>query len=888
MTTPSAAPPRVPWRFAPLLLAIYAGAVALLSWPWLATASTRVLDHWDPPFHAWKLMFAARTLLAGHLLPPDGNTNLYYPNTGAFFYEALHWPQAVFAAPFLAAGANPVLTYHLTLLFFCALSGVLFWAWLRALGLKRPGAVLGGLFFTLLPYRMSYLVEFNMQLAFGLPLLLFSFTRFFQRPGFRYALLAAAAWWLQATSELYQAIFFLFVAPLLVLPLFARAPSLLRSRRQFWLPLAAAAALGAALSLPFLLPYARTLGDGTLTRSLLEMRQHTLEPFSYLLPWGRFRLLPTSGAHRDEMSVYPTLAILLAAAWAFVAHRRAPANARQRIARRLFAAACALFALLSVLTRLPSAGDGLVAALSWSAFAAVSLSIPPLLRRDRGVARAAAAGLGAAALFGLVMSFGPDIRIALTRTRAPNVLFGLLHSAVPGLAGFRVVSRFAVFPVMALCAAAAVGVDTSWRALRDRPALWRASALALFLVAFLAECIRPTPLRTRPVRDVSGSTTLAALDARKTPFVLAVVPMGNRSLDSEHMLVVERHDRLGLWAWGGAYPHWTRSVRDALRPRNGIDPGYAAALLRQTWPETLVLEDRRPFPGILPDDYAAWFGPLAETVAEDADFRLLRILPAAEDEAEAIRLVRRDVARARPVARFSLSARQGPARVWLDLNGVPVGVWDVNAPVQAEVAVPLELLADHLPERFRFHAEDDRPFRLDDFRLEADEPPADASLPQDAPDLPWLPFSRNLPRGATPLDIRYPNGMVLCGAMRLPCADGQEAYDALPLRLFLRFPETTRTVPGILLSPGFARNGSVLFKHPTPLRTAVDANAFGQARGRIVAADVNLPIPALLLAGEAYEITLDVGTSSGRRMSGRASDGRKIRHARLGLEPFVR
>ena len=64
--TAEAHPPRIPWRFAPLLLALYAAAVAALSWPWLATASTRVLDHWDPPFHAWKLMFAARSLLAGH------------------------------------------------------------------------------------------------------------------------------------------------------------------------------------------------------------------------------------------------------------------------------------------------------------------------------------------------------------------------------------------------------------------------------------------------------------------------------------------------------------------------------------------------------------------------------------------------------------------------------------------------------------------------------------------------------------------------------------------------------------------------------------------------------------------------------------------------------
>ena len=875
--------PRIPWRLAPALLALYAGAIAALSWPWLATASTRVLDHWDPPFHAWKLMFAARTLLAGHILPPGGNTNLYYPNSGAFFYEALHWPQAVFAAPLLAAGANPVLTYHATMVFFWALSGVLFWAWLRALGARCPGAVLGGLFFTVLPYRMSYLIEFNMQLAFGLPLMLLAMTRFFQRPGFRPALLAAVAWWLQATSELYQAVFFLLALPLLLLPLLARDPGLLRSRRCFWGPFAAAAGLCAALSLPFLLPYAGTLGDGTLTRSLFEMRQHTLEPFSYLLPWGRFHFLPVPAAHHDEMSVYPTLALLVASAWALATLRRPAARRRDRVAARLFGGACALVVALSALSHwLPGAGDRLAAALSWTALAAVALSIPALLRRDRSVPRAMAAGLGAAALFGAVMSFGPDVSIATTHAESPNRLFGFLRVMVPGLAGFRVVSRFAVFPVLAVCTAAAFGVDAAARALRPRPRALRAAALALFLAAFLAECVRPRPLRTRPVRDPSTSAVIDALDARTEPFVLAVVPMGLRDLDSEHMLTIERHDRLGVWAWGGTFPRWTSQVSHALCPRAGVSSAYAATLLRQPWPETLVLEDRRPFPDILPDDYAEWFGPLAETLAEDRDFRLLRILPAAEDEVEVVRLVRRDFALARPVARFRLSATNGPARVWLDLNGAPLRTWDVAAPVDAFVAIPPELLVDHLPERLRFHAEGDRPFRLEGFRLESAPAPAASAVIRDPPDLPWLSTFRDLPEGATPLDIRYPGGMALCGARLLPGA-APSGPPAVALRLFLRFPESARAVPGLVLSPGFAQRGSVLFQHPTPLRSAVDAADFANARGRIVAADVMLPLPALLRPGETYDLTLDVKSGSDRRINGSDASGRRIRHAGLGI-----
>ena len=880
--------PRIPWRLAPALLALYAGVIAVLSWPWLATASSRVLDHWDPPFHAWKLMFAARTLLSGHILPPGGNTNLYYPNTGAFFYEALHWPQAVFAAPLLAAGANPVLTYHVTLVFFWALSGVLFWAWLRALGLRRAGAVLGGLFFTILPYRMSYIVEFNMQLSFGLPLLLLAMTRFFQRPSFRYALLAAVAWWLQATSELYQAVFFLLAMPLLVVPLVARDPALLRSGRRFWLPFAAAAALCAALSLPFLLPYAQTLGDGTLTRSLDEMRQHAIEPFSYLQSKGRIRLLPNVRARYDEMSVYPTLALSLATLLALAVHvRRRPraSTVGGRLADGLLAGTGAIAVVLAVLSHAVP-GNGLVAAFSAMALAVVLLTIPVLLRRGRSVPRAVAAGLGAAALFGIVMSFGPTIAISSTKSSAPNHLFELVRVLFPPLAGFRVVSRFAVFPVMALCAAAAVGVDAASHTLRNRPRALRAAAMALFLSAFVAESLPPKGFpRTRPIRDVSRSAVIASLDTLTEPYVLAIVPMGLRDLDSEHMLTIERHDRLGVWAWGGTFPSWTEKIEAALAAYRKGYPERAALLLRQPWPDVLVLEDRRPFPGIQPMSFADWFGPLAETIVEDADFRLMRILPPADDETEVVRLVRRDIALSRPVARFSLSSRSGPARIWLDLNSVPIGIWDVSAaPQTCSIGIPPGLLVPHFPQILRFHAENDTPFRVDAFRLENAPMPTPPDVPVASSYPPWLSTYLTLPADATPLDIRYPGGITLCGAMRRP---DENPSGVFPLRLFLRFPENAHIVPNLALSPGFAQDGSILFQHPIRLRKTIDGNAFSFAHGNIISADLDLPIPELLRPGETYDLTLDVKNDTNYRINGRDADGHKIRHANLGLRWHV-
>ena len=879
--------PRVPWRRSPLLLLAYAAAIVLMTWPWLAHPATRVFDHWDPPFHAWKLVFAARTLLSGHLLPPYGNTNLYYPHSGAFFFEALHWPQAVFAAPLLALGVPEVTVYHVTLVFFWALSGVLFWAWLRALGLREPFASAGGLFFTVIPYRMSYAVEFNMQLCFGLVLLLFALVRYFQRPSVRYACLAALAWWLQATSELYQAVFALFVLPFWLFPLVARDPSILKSFRRFWLPLLSAAALAAVLSVPFLLPYAQTLGEGTLVRSLKEMRDHALDPFTYLIPYGRLRFFPVPNARPEEMSVFPTLSLAAVALFGLLSHlsgsgHRRPATLVFTIVYSL--AAAALFLLHFV----RGAGNLFAELSSWLLLAAVVAALPWLCRRNRSPARAAAAGLGAAALFGFVMSFGPRITDVAGNAGASNRLF-LLHAATPALSGFRVISRFSVFPMLALCTAGAFGLQSAARAIPRRPRFLLPAAAVLFFAVFLAECIPAAPCGMRPVRDVSSSAAIAAFDALPDPAVLAIVPLGERMLDSEHMLTIERTDRLGVWAWGGTFPPFSKSLQHALDIFSVVDAPAAAVLLRQLWPDVYILEDRRPFPDIDPLDYAELFGPHAALVAEDPDFRLLRLLPDSTPSPEALRLIRTDFATERPHASFTLSA-PAPARVWLDVNDVPIAAFDATPDPAAFTAdIPSSVLLPHLPQRYRFHAESDAPFTLADFRLDPLPPDAAvAPLPPD-PGLPWLATRAAIPPSAVPLDVRYPGGLRLCGVELLstspfpPEASGL-ALPSYRLRFWLRFsPRKKDNPPPFCLAPGYAQNGSVIYKYPSRLRNAINLPPFLFAANRLVPADVTLPVLSHLPSGTTYTLSFDLLTTSNRRLDARLPDGKKSRHLLLPL-----
>ena len=803
--------PRVPYRQAPLVLLLLAAAILAITWPWAANFATATFDHWDPPFHAWKLELVARAILAGHLLPPDGNTNMYYPHPGTLYFEALHWPQAVAAAVlFGLTNFNSLLVYHLVLVFFWALSGLCFWMLLHALGATRCAAWLGAMLFVLMPYRISYAVEFNMQLCFGLPLFFFFMVRYFQRPSIRYACGMAVAWWLQAASELYQAVFLLLILPFPGVALLAARRRLLGDVRRFWLPVVCAAALGGTLTYVLLGPYLTLLNVHAVNRNLLEIATHVLEPFSYLRPGGRFHLLAPFDARQDEMVVYPTLAlILLAAAHLVLDARRLAAVAVPRWVTVLrvvrWAALIAFFVLSFVIYYAGSRHhlQALYAALPVVACAFAFLVLFHPTSRD--AATLFVTGLFAGAVFAFFMSLGPLLLVRHTGFYAPNPIYVWLYNHLTMLQGFRVVSRFSIYVLIYMVIAAALAwswIERRWLA---RPAL-RGLWLAPMLLAAV-ECLPRGPLRFSSLEVPYASPVLDFLDRREEPCVLAIVPMGQRSHDSRHMLQIGRTDRLFVYAWGGAYPTYTRQVRDSIDPFNP-QPAETARLLRQLWPECLLLEDkpfardRKPPMMFRPDlqrwrahDYADFLSAETEVLAKDDRFVLMRLVNPAEPLPEFLKLVRGDLLAAHPHLTFRARVPAGapPAVLWLDVNGYPAGRWTITDETRDfRLAVPAVFFVDLLPNRFRFHAEGDAPFHLDDFDLAASgpdlPPPADCSVY--SANLPWLGHIETVPKLAVPLEIRYRNGfeILACEPLQTVAAPGK----TIRLRYYVRCPRNLR------------------------------------------------------------------------------------------------
>ena len=62
-------PRPAPRALLPAALFLAAAAlVVAVTWPWALHWRGEFLEHWDPPFHAWKLEFMARRILAGDVL----------------------------------------------------------------------------------------------------------------------------------------------------------------------------------------------------------------------------------------------------------------------------------------------------------------------------------------------------------------------------------------------------------------------------------------------------------------------------------------------------------------------------------------------------------------------------------------------------------------------------------------------------------------------------------------------------------------------------------------------------------------------------------------------------------------------------------------------------
>jgi hypothetical protein len=296
----------------PLLtaVALLSALTVIITWPAALHLTTRLPGHDDPLFSIWRLSWIAHALANDpqHLF----DANIFYPHLRTLAYSDAMLFEGMVAAPFLWAGANPVLVYNLMLFAGIVSSGAGMFVLVRYLTGDIGAALVAAAVFTLAPYRVEHFIHLELQWTVWMPLTLWALHRTFDEGTLRFGLLTGLFLWLQMISCVYYGAFLAIIVFALALLLISTRPQ--QAARAVG-PLCAGALLAAALTLPYALPYlaaTRELGprpEGEVMQFSAEWRSYLTAPYqNWLWGWTAWRYIG------NERHLFPGVSALVLAA----------------------------------------------------------------------------------------------------------------------------------------------------------------------------------------------------------------------------------------------------------------------------------------------------------------------------------------------------------------------------------------------------------------------------------------------------------------------------------------------------------------------------------------------------------------------------------------------
>src|SRR5262245_28331411 len=192
------------WRKHLGVFVLLAALIVLCTWPVFQSPVTLPPDDTDARQFIWVMVAVFRNLVTRPRLLMHGN--VFYPHGNSLtFAEPLLTP-SLMAAPLFALTGAAVATYKATLLVFWAASGWAMYAVTARVARSQLAALVAALVFTLSPPRLEFFVEFQMEMAFGLPLAVFALVRFLEQQRVRDLVLLVLVFWLQAVTTWYYAV----------------------------------------------------------------------------------------------------------------------------------------------------------------------------------------------------------------------------------------------------------------------------------------------------------------------------------------------------------------------------------------------------------------------------------------------------------------------------------------------------------------------------------------------------------------------------------------------------------------------------------------------------------------------------------------------------------
>ena len=566
--------------------------LALFTYPLIRDPGHLLPYHKDPMMYGWTMVSNTRRLLSTPLTVFHGNT--FYPHGNVVAHTDLLLTPTLFpAGPLYLLTGNPVLQYNLTLLLWWALSG---WAmYVLAFGLLRShvGAAIAAVVFTVCPFRTDFYLEFQMQLAFPIPLALLGWLRFLETQRARYLVATVALLWVEALASMYYAIILgLSLAVVSLLHLVARAYTW--NWRLVLKGGIGVAALGLALA-PFIIPYAQNRSELGMERALYQNDSASADILTYFEtgPTKLYHFSPSY--HRAETSIFMGFVALALAGLAFGLRdgpETPPPPAGLRAVRRGLAAAVlgtAAALAATLVMRAPLRAAGLHFPRPFGFFVVILALILVRLavegwwaarRHERG--RLGDVEIRWVVLFLLVLFFllslGPEI-LYVGRPLGKG-LYAYLYPYLLPLHAMRVYSRLGIIVVLAIGLLAGMGA----RALQARlpGARWRQAVPALLLLGMLAE-YAPFPFRYQRLDWENPPPVYRALAADPDDVVVLEWPQNLEDVDDYFTFMSINHWKRivnGASGFSPLGPLMTRDISGVLSapddPEDDPFPGPAA------------------------------------------------------------------------------------------------------------------------------------------------------------------------------------------------------------------------------------------------------------------------------------------------------------------------
>ena len=479
-------------REAALAFLLFCVASVLFTWPMAAQLSDGLADLWDAKLNAWIFHWDFHQTFHDPLHLFDAN--IFYPARYALAFSENLYGASLFGFPLLAAGVSTLTVYNVLFLLGMVLSGLAAWALARAVTGDTLAALVAGVVYAFVPWRLAQLPHVQFQWGAALALVLLFHLRYLDGGRRRDLFLFGLSFAWNAITNVHYTIF---SGILLLLVLFFRwlaaADNSFRSRAVASLLAAGAAAI---LVLPFYIPYARATSLYGMRRAFSEIESFSARPVDFLTagPQNKLYAPLTQRWAQAEGDLFPGLSVAALALFA-LKRLRGPrpgkvadvSASRRRAARLLDAAMLAGLALWAVSLRSPGLGPlklhdsgRILVFVTLLGLARLLAAFPRRSRfadlRDfvRRLRIGATAGL-----FVLIAATGAVVALG---THTPYYRF-LVQSCGPVFRAIRAPSRGVVLFDLALGVLAAWGLSL-WT--RSMPRWRRGAAVAgaLLLIAF--------------------------------------------------------------------------------------------------------------------------------------------------------------------------------------------------------------------------------------------------------------------------------------------------------------------------------------------------------------------------------------------------------------------